>query len=520
MITSIVDKHDSKFQRLFEIMPGLLTWTFMLSPIWLGLLYPEAAVYLLIFLAIYWVYLSAKFTLGLFLGYKKYTNEIAIDWLKACKELDFSTLPDKPTLPDSLDDTHHLLLIPAVNESKEILKGPIDAFLSQTYPLERIILCYSVEEKYYDMVKENILDLLGDNIKRFEKVLIEKHPAGIPGEAIGSGAGNRTWGAKKAKEYLEANNKPIKNYILTHFDADHVPHEQFLSRLAHLYLKTDRRNNHFYATSVHLFNNNHWEVPAMMRFEANFVTMGTLANRSIPWGIEPLTKDTFASYSSSFQTLIDADYFDVSVGVDDSVFFWRAFFVRDGDFKGASHYIPYSADAVLGTSYWNSYVSLYKQLLRWGWGVVVVPIAFKGFLTNKKVPLTTKLIWTIKHLKMRVIMVNISFLITFGFGILTLANPNVRLTTFNYSLPDIISIILSFALVFIIPGTIIRQKITTPMPKDWPVYKKLFAMLEGPLAIINLLTYSFVPFIEAQTRMLLGKKMKDLYHTPKVRANS
>ena len=58
------------------------------------------------------------------------------------------------------------------------------------------------------------------------------------------------------------------------------------------------------------------------------------------------------------------------------------------------------------------------------------------------------------------------------------------------------------------------------MPKDWPVYKKLFAMLEGPLAIINLLTYSFVPFIEAQTRMLLGKKMKDLYHTPKVRANS
>ena len=41
-------------------------------------------------------------------------------------------------------------------------------------------------------------------------------------------------------------------------------------------------------------------------------------------------------------------------------------------------------------------------------------------------------------------------------------------------------------------------------------------LLEGPLIVINLLTFSFFPFLEAQTRMLLGKKMKDLYFTTKM----
>jgi hypothetical protein len=55
------------------------------------------------------------------------------------------------------------------------------------------------------------------------------------------------------------------------------------------------------------------------------------------------------------------------------------------------------------------------------------------------------------------------------------------------------------------------------MPKDWPFWRKMFILLEGPMVVVNLFTYSFVPFVEAQTRMMLGKRMKDLYHTPKVR---
>jgi antibiotic biosynthesis monooxygenase (ABM) superfamily enzyme len=71
-------------------------------------------------------------------------------------------------------------------------------------------------------------------------------------------------------------------------------------------------------------------------------------------------------------------------------------------------------------------------------------------------------------------------------------------------------------MIFLIPGFIIRSKIS-PMPKNWSLWKKAIVILEGPLVIVNLLTYSFIPYVDAQTRMMLGKKMKDHYHTPKVR---
>ncbi|KKT82967.1 MAG: hypothetical protein UW82_C0051G0011, partial [candidate division WWE3 bacterium GW2011_GWC2_44_9] len=46
--------------------------------------------------------------------------------------------------------------------------------------------------------------------------------------------------------------------------------------------------------------------------------------------------------------------------------------------------------------------------------------------------------------------------------------------------------------------------------------RKIIFLLEGPLVVINLLTFSFFPFLDAQTRMMFGKKMKDLYFTPKM----
>ena len=340
------------------------------------------------------------------------------------------------------------------------------------------------------------------------------HPSGIPGEAVGAGAANRTWGAKHAVDELQRLGAVIKNYIFSTIDADHILNPQYLSRLTHLYLTSDKRNNRFFSTAVHLFDNNYWQVPTPMRIEAACITLGAMSD----WIVSDMAiKDTFSAYSSSLQTLIDADFWDVSLGIDDTVFYWRAFFVRNGDFVGTPHFIPYSADAVEGSSYWNSYRSLYKQLLRWGWGVIVFPLSMKGFMTNKLIPLKYKIMWTLEQFKKKVLLVSIVFLITFGFTILTFVNTDVKQTNFAYSLPFIMSFILTCTLVFLVPGTIVRFKMTTPIPAGWPFWRKVLAFFEGPLIIINLLTFSFFPFIEAQTRMLFGKKMKDLYYTPKVR---
>lgn len=515
MIAEFVEKNDEKVQRFLEIFLGSLTWITILSPIWLGLIYPPAIVYMLTFCAVYWSFLALRFTTGMTIGFIRHKREMAKNWREECLALDYSALPEKATLPKSLDDVRHFILIPAVNEPYTVLKDCIDSIFDQDMPLHQIALIFTVEEKYAEKTIENIKDIIGERAFDLAHFLTYIHPAGIPGEAIGVGGANRTWGAKHAVEDLKNKGENLRNYIFSSLDADHVVDKQYFTRLTHLYLTADKRDNKFYSTAVHLFNNNLWRVPMMMRIEANAVTLGTLSD----WVVATKSlKDSFSAYSCSLQTLVDADYWDVKLGVDDSIFYWRAFFVRNGDFEGLAHFIPYSADAVEGKNYINSYTSLYKQLLRWGWGAIDFPLSIKQFLTNKKIPRNKKVMWFFKHLQKRVLLINIVFLITFGFNVMSLINPYVRQTNFAYSLPDLMSMIMTATLVCLIPGTIVRLRIVKPMPENWPYWKKFTAILESPAIILNLLTFSFFPMLEAQTRMLLGKKMKDLYHTPKLRA--
>ncbi|KKU50535.1 MAG: hypothetical protein UX73_C0021G0004 [candidate division WWE3 bacterium GW2011_GWC1_47_10] len=516
MMASLVAKNDVFVNRILEIVPGALTWLLLLSPVWLGLLYPPVVVYIITFMTVYWFYLAFKHEIGIAIGYSRYKRELGMDWNQKCKELDFAMLPDPTTLPTALADIRHFVLVPVVNESHEILKQSIASIIEQAFPTKQVLLIYTIEEKCAQQVKQHLDDLLKDKIDLFDDVLFFVHPAGIPGEAVGVGGANRTWGAGHAVEQLKnaGKDKDVKNYIFSSLDADHVIHPQYLARLTHIYLTSNKRYNRFYTTAVHLFNNNHWQVPAMMRIEADSVTLGGLSD----WVMgRPATKDTLAAYSCALQTLIDANYWDVKVGIDDSVFYWRAFFARDGDFVGTAHYIPYSADAVEGATYIRSYTSLYRQLLRWGWGAITIPMSIKGFMVNGKVPFFKKLAWTLKHFERFVLLINVVFLITFGFSLVTLVNPYVKQTIFAYSLPNVMSAVMTITLIFLIPATIYRARIAAPVPKHWPFWRKLLAFLEGPMVILNLLTFSFFPFVEAQTRMMLGVKMKDLYYTPKVR---
>ncbi|MFC1622098.1 hypothetical protein ACFL13_01800 [Patescibacteria group bacterium] len=520
MSPEFLEKHDKKITRIFEILPGLLTWLTILSPIWLGFLYPRAVVYILTFLTMYWCYMAFMNTLGLVVGYPKHKKEMATDWWVKCQELNFDELLEKDTLPPSLSEVKHFILVPCVEEPYGVLKDNFDSILKQTFPTESITLVYALEERGASQTRKNLDKIVGPYKDKFYDIKFFVHPAGIPGEAIGVGGANRTWAAKHAVVEMKEVGVNLRNFIFSSLDCDHIPDPQYISRLTHLYLTTEKRDNHFYATAVHLFNNNLWRVPTMMRIEANFVTLGILSSRSIPRGLSSLTHDTFAAYSCSLQTLLDADFWDVQLGVDDTVFFWRAFFARDGDFKLAGHYIPYSADAVEGRNYWDSHKSLYKQLLRWGWGVLVVPLSVKGFLKNKKVSVWKKLLWTYNHFKTRVVMINMVFLLTFGFALLTLANPDVKQSSFAYSLPDTMSLVLTVTLIFLAPPFYYRNKLAPPKPKEWPWWKKILVDFEGVLVIVNLLTFSFFPFVDAHTRMMFGKKMKDLYHTPKFRKNA
>ena len=246
MVKNYVLTNEKKVTRFLEILPGFLTWTLLLSPIWLGLIFPQLIIFFLTFLTIFWFYLGIKFTFGAFKGYKHYQDELLIKWDKEVQKIDFKNLPEPENLPKNIQELKHLVLIPVVNESKEILTESFKSILNQSYPTKQIFLTYTVEEKYSEEVTKNIKDITKEYEDQFEKILIFVHPAGIVGEAIGVGGANRTWGAKHTVEFMNVHKHKISNYIFSSLDADHVLHKHYLSRLSHLYLTTKDRNNKFY----------------------------------------------------------------------------------------------------------------------------------------------------------------------------------------------------------------------------------------------------------------------------------
>lgn len=509
----LVVRYDRQLQRILEFIPGLITWTVLTSPIWLGRKYPSVLIFFLTFLAIYWVYRAFIHTIGTLVGYKRYKREMVVDWLKQCQELDFAKLPDPQDLPPKFSDLKQLILIPAVNEGMSVLENTFQGLAQAQYPKENLFVAVSIEERGASEVIPRLEEIKKKYGPAIGELLVYVHPKGTPGEAIGAAAANRTWGGRHAVEELQKRGIDLRHVFFTTFDADCRVHPQFLARATYQFLTAKNRREKFYQTAVYLFDNNIWEVPPLMRVQANGVTLAVLSS----WVVDADRKDTWSCYSVPLTTVLEANFWDVTLGVDDTTFFWEAFLAKEGKFSGEGFYIPIYSDAVQGETVFKSHVSQYKQLVRWGWGVLVFPLAVKGFLQKNKIPFSAKIIRLLYMIEQYSIWQTITFLITFGFALFLATNPLARQHSMSYMLPRTTSVMLTLAFIFLLPVTWVREKITVPKPKEWSTWKRLGTWAEAPLIIVNLLTYCFIPYLDAETRFMLGKKMKDLYFTPKHR---
>jgi len=510
----------NKFDRFLMAVPGVLTWTMLLMPIWLGFIAPKIVAFILTYLAVYWVYMAVTHGIGLIKGYKIYEKEISIDWYGKCKELNFKELPNKKTLPESLDKLKHLILIPTVSEGYEILSETIETIIKSSFPVKNILLVIGVEEVGEEKVKRTLEKIKGDYDKNnFPELMFFAHPKGILGEIVGVASPNRSWAAKHAVSKLLKEEKNINNYIFTTYDSDWKIHKEFLSRIAYEYLIDTKRFNRFYETVVHLFSNNIWTVPLTSRIEANNVTLGMLSNWT-SGHLFSMPKESFSCYSCALDTLIAADFWDTTL-IDDTVFYWRAFSAREGDFSERHFYIPIYGDATGGKNFINANQNLYKQLVRWGWGSVTTIIALKAILkqaSNKKATLEQKILWGYSKIERHLLMRTSAFLITVGFSLVTFVNTAFKHSSTVYGLPQVLSIILTGGLFIFIPATYVRMKLYKgTLPKKWPLWRRVIAVIEGPALMLNLLTFSFIPFLYAETRMMFGELPKTTFYTPKSR---
>lgn len=517
MIAKTIQKYDPWFQRMFEIVPGFLIWILILSPFIVGKTLPFIMADILTVLSIYWFYRASLNTIGTIIGYERVRRAAKVDWLKACYELKTESLPDPETLPASQLLPKQLLVYPQVMPKYEVLKPTLDAVINQNYPLELIYVAISSEERairkqpeiYTEMIEKLKQEyaILGDRLMLFV------HPDGLPGEVVGAGP-NRRWGARNAVEELERRGENVADFLVTSPDEDIVLHKQFLAAATYQYLTSEKRERKFYQTALYTFNNNYWNVPILIRVLASSLTIPVLASSIV----EKHKRETFSCYTLNLSVLKQVDYWDPAYGIDDTTFYWRPFFYFKGDWQCEVFYIPLSADAIYDPNYVRNHREQYKQYLRWGWGVITFPIGMKGLLSATDLPFWLRMgkIW---HLfEVFVFWKVLAYLLTFSIPIILLLNPQLQELVIWYTLPNTISAIMGLAVIFLIPTTIYKALIAPAKPKEWSWIRYAITLLiEAPLNIVTLMTYSFLPFVEASTRMMFGQKSARVSWSNKVK---
>jgi hypothetical protein len=508
VLRKAVIHYEHAINRISEILPGLLLWLILTSPFWLSLNFPELIGNLIIVLAVYWLYRAVTFTLGIYIGYKRYMSDIKIDWLKRCYALDFKSLPNQDSLPKSSDLPKHLIAIPIGGSKYETLKPTIDAIINQNYPIENIYISLSFEERlikkdpeYYKTLQSQ----LREEYKQLDyRLMIFEHPMDIPGEVIGAAA-NRTWANKKAIEFLETKGEIISDFITTSPDEDLHFHHEYLACVSYNYLISEKRKQKFFQTAMYLFTNNYWQVPKLIRAWSMSLSMPVLSSSVT----HTHDRETWSCYSVSLDVLKAVDYWDTSIGIDDTPFFWRPFDYFDGEYECITFFVPLYADNVYHPNKIENYKAQYKQLVRWGWGVVTVPIAIKVLLTNNKIPLRIKIRKLRVMFEIVVLYKITAILFTVALPIIGLVNLEFQYSTLAYTLPQTLSVIMNILTILVIPNMYIKWKLLPKRPPNMRLRKVLFNFfVEIPMHFLILFTYAFWPFIVGPTLMMFGKKYR------------
>lgn len=503
--------NDRILQRILEIIPGVLIWVLLLSPLWLGFSFPYLIINVLVVLSVYWVYRAFMLSVGSVIGLIFIKRAEKKDWLKECLSLNKDLLPEQETLPKEGLLPNHLIVIANYGEDYPVIKRSIDALLNQNYPTEKIYIAVSIEarkakkDEEYAKRGEYLQRDYGDILK--DRLMFFVHPENIDGEAIGAAA-NRTWGTKSSVEILERKGMDINEFIITAPDGDLVFSKDYLASMTFKWLTAQKRNQKFYQTALYTFNNNYWDVPLLVRILMVGLSLPVLSSSVL----EKNKRETWSCFSLNLGLMKRVNYWDTSLGIDDTTFFWRPYFFLNGDWKCEVFFTPLSADAVYNRNYFKNHLDQYKQYVRWGWGVITFPLAIKQLIYNNKIPLLER-VTKIYHLfEVFIFWKVLAFLIAFGIPIVFFLNYELSRQVISITVPQTVSNLLTLATFFLIPNTIVKLFIIPPKPKEMSWLKFILILIvEVPFNIISLFTFSFLPFIESTTRMMLGQE-----HTKRV----
>lgn len=491
MNTNIEIDRSRKNYRLFELLPGLLTWSVFILPVFLSLYWPKLIASLVIIYAIYWLTKAIIMSIRLVMAYRNYKKNIVIDWLGIIKKDEFKK---------GLSETFHLVIAALSKEELETIWYTVKAVVDSEYPLDKVIFVLATEERYKENGQKCAVALKKEFGDKFYKFLVTEHPMNLPGEVKGKGS-NITFAAKYAKEIIDKEKIDPKNVIVTTLDSDNRVHEKYLACVTYHYL-TVKDPKHKSFQPLPMFFNNIWQVPIFIRS----ISVGGSFWQMIQT-TRPDEMRNFSAHAQSLEALTETNFWSTKSIVEDGHQFWRSYFTFNGNHKIVPILVPVYQDAVLSPrGYLATAYEQYIQKRRWAWGCSDIPYVLTNIIGNKKLPFWDKWLQAFRLIEGHFSWSSTSIILAVVGWLPSILNKDFHSTVLAYNFPTVYSRILTVSMVGLVVTLIISTLLLPPNKNKKITWSVLLEWIISPfmLPASNIIFGSLVA-IDAQTRLMFGR---------------
>ncbi|MBQ3453057.1 hypothetical protein IJG28_02605 [Candidatus Saccharibacteria bacterium] len=526
----------SRLYRFLEILPGLISYSAIILLFILSLIDPViGSIYLFTIIASTLVK-AVGVAYRTIQGYEVMNRAGRVDWRKRVEDLEnphaaYERLRDENGKSYHFEEhienlkmiaameseymkpsrVYHVVIMTAYNEGLEVLEPSIEAVKNTTFPNQQIIFVLAYEARGGEPMEQTALALAKKYKGVFYNFMLVSHPDGLAGEVIGKGP-NLTYAGKSVTEWIHKKKLPIENIIVTSLDSDNHMAPKYLDSVAYEFITHPNRQRLSYQP-ISLFMNNIWDAPAPTRIIAvsnSFFNVITT--------MRPHLLRNFASHSQPLQALEAMDFWSKRTIVEDGHQYWRSLFFFSGDYSVVPIRIPIYQDAVIDETLWKTIKAQFIQVRRWYYGASdVAYVGSKLFVKKSKriVPFWQLFPKFWRLLDGHVTLAILAPIVAFGGWVPMIMNLSAH-SMVTYNLPNIVSIVETFASVGLLVSILVSIKMLPKRPKKYPKSRSVMMVLQWILMPVTSILYQSLAAFYAQTRLMLGRYMEKFDVTRKV----
>ena len=526
----------TKLYRFLEILPGAVSYGAIILLFVLSLIDPVlGAIYLFALIATTLVK-AIGVAYRTIQGYEVIKRAERVDWRKRIEDLSnphtsYEKLRDKddnsyhfdehienlkmmaamgkeyPT-PDKI---YHVVIMTAYNEGIDVLDTSIKAVARSTSPKDHIIFVLAYEARGGEEMAATAKHLKKQYQGVFRDFILSEHPDNLPNEIVGKGP-NLTYAGNVVAEYVSNKRLPIENIIVTSLDSDNHMAPKYLDSVAYEFITHPNRQRLSYQP-VSLFMNNIWDAPAPSRIIAVSNSFFNVIST-----MRPHLLRNFASHSQPLQALEAMNFWSKRTIVEDGHQYWRSLFFFSGDYSVLPIRIPIYQDAVIDDTLWKTIKAQFIQVRRWYYGASDVAYVGSKLFVRKSQRIVP--FWQLfpkfwRLLDGHVTLAILAPIVAFGGWVPMIMNLSSH-TMVAYNLPNIVSIVETFASIGLIVSILVSFKMLPKRPAKYRKGRNILMLVQWILMPVTSILYQSLAAFYSQTRLMLGLYMEKFDVTKKV----